>query len=211
ARYARDVNVQGITISFVDGGGGNDQIADSGDGLAVFSVGEVVKVSGSTDNDGLYTILAVAAGTLDVPTGSLTTEPAGDDVTLTNAPTTSSNWLYLYSPKYDMIQAGEFLANLRRIASLAELSADEQIKIAWRAGPDSTAEESADWGDGTGTRSEEEILLNDLATWGEFPFHARPDQVQFRIGFQRGTSNTLTPILSNLFAGVATEEGRAGI
>ena len=75
------------TISFGDGDGtgGNDTINDSGDGLAGFSVGDMITVSGSTSNDGVYEILAVAAGVIQIPAGSLSTEAAGDSVILAAA------------------------------------------------------------------------------------------------------------------------------
>ena len=75
------------TISFGDGTGtsSRDEILDSGNGLAGFTVGDVVTVEGSTSNDGTYEILAVAAGSLEVAAGSLTTEGAGDQVILAGA------------------------------------------------------------------------------------------------------------------------------
>jgi hypothetical protein len=75
------------TISFGDGDGtgGNDTINDSDDGLGGFSVGDMITVSGSTSNDGVYEILAVAAGIIQIPAGSLSTEAAGDTVVLAAA------------------------------------------------------------------------------------------------------------------------------
>lgn len=72
------------TIAFVDGGGGNDSITDSGDGFltAGFVVGNSITVSGSTSNNGTYVILAVTAGTIEIATASLTDESAGDTVTI---------------------------------------------------------------------------------------------------------------------------------
>ena len=65
------------TIAFADGGVGNDQITDSGNGLAGFSVGDLITVvTTSGTNDGTYEILAVAAGAVDVATGTLTGELA---------------------------------------------------------------------------------------------------------------------------------------
>lgn len=80
-----NVVLQGITFSYVDGGAGNDQIADSANGLAVFHVGDKITVDGSTSNDGTYEILAVAAGAVDVGTGLLTAEAAGDQTALASA------------------------------------------------------------------------------------------------------------------------------
>ena len=77
----------GTTISFGDGTGtdSTDQILDSGNGLAGFSVGDKITVSGSTSNDGSYEILAVAAGAIEIPAASLATEAAGDTVLLASA------------------------------------------------------------------------------------------------------------------------------
>jgi hypothetical protein len=79
--------IVGTTFAFVDGGAGNDSITDSGNGFvtAGFQVGDKIKVEGSTSNDGTYTVLTVAAGTLGVATGSLTTEAAGDTVAIAAA------------------------------------------------------------------------------------------------------------------------------
>lgn len=73
-----------LTISFGDGTGtgGLDQILDSGSGLAGFTVGDYITVTGSTSNDGTYKILSVAAGAIEIAAGSLTTEAAGDQVIL---------------------------------------------------------------------------------------------------------------------------------
>jgi len=83
AMFARNSRAKSLmsaaTISFGDGTGtgGNDQILDSGDGLAGYVVGDfVTTTSTSTTNDGYYKILAVAAGALEVAAGSFTTESA---------------------------------------------------------------------------------------------------------------------------------------
>jgi len=77
------------TISFGDGtgAGGNDQILDSGDGLASFTVGDKVTVAGACEAANKVTteILVVVAGALDVAAGVLTTEAAGDAVILAAA------------------------------------------------------------------------------------------------------------------------------
>lgn len=77
--------LQGTTFAYVDGGAGNDQITDSANGLAIFHVGDMITVEGSTSNDRTYEILAVAAGAIDVGTGLLTAEIAGDQTTLASA------------------------------------------------------------------------------------------------------------------------------
>lgn len=75
------------TISFEEGSGtdGRDRILDSGDGLAGFVKRGKVTVSGSSSNDGSYEVLAVAAGYLEVASGSLTAEAAGSTITVAGA------------------------------------------------------------------------------------------------------------------------------
>lgn len=76
--------ITAITIAFVDGGAGADTITDSGSGFltALFKAGDLITVSGSTSNDGDYTIVSVVAGTITLATGVLTAEGAGDNVTI---------------------------------------------------------------------------------------------------------------------------------
>lgn len=60
-----------------------DTITDTANGLAVFSAGQTVVVSGSTSNDGVYVIATAAAGTLTLQTADdLTAEALGDSVTI---------------------------------------------------------------------------------------------------------------------------------
>lgn len=77
--------LSGTDIAFVDGGGGEDTItrvaADFVDNGYV--AGDILTVSGSASNDGDYTIVSVVAGTINIATGSLTGEIAGETVTLT--------------------------------------------------------------------------------------------------------------------------------
>lgn len=76
------------TISFVDNGASPDQIKDSGNGLvtAGFATGMKVHVTGSTLNDGTYTIGTAAGGALTLDPGdALADETAGAAVTLTGA------------------------------------------------------------------------------------------------------------------------------
>ena len=74
------------TISFSNGT--TNKINDSGSELGSYRAGDKVNVSGSTSNDGTYTIIGVAAGSLTV-TETIATEAAGDTVTLT---TYEQNW-----------------------------------------------------------------------------------------------------------------------
>lgn len=77
--------VTDTSIAFVDSN--PDTITDSNNGLAGFSVGDRVKISGSTSNNKVVTVATVAAGTLTLIAGdSLTAEAAGDTVTLKDIP-----------------------------------------------------------------------------------------------------------------------------
>lgn len=76
----------GITIAFVDGGGGSDTITDSASGFN-FTDGDKIRVQGSTSNDGDYTLNGTAnSGTLTVTTGTFTAETAGQRITITQIP-----------------------------------------------------------------------------------------------------------------------------
>lgn len=76
------------TIVFVDGAGGADSITDSGSRFVAygFKLGMTISVSGSTSNDGEYTIAILAAGRLTLITGVLTAEGASATVTITGIP-----------------------------------------------------------------------------------------------------------------------------
>ena len=79
--------VTGVDIAFVDGGAGEDTITQTAARFleAGLSAGKVFTVSGSTSNDGDYTIISVVAGTINVATDSLIAEAAGDTVTILQA------------------------------------------------------------------------------------------------------------------------------
>lgn len=85
ANYSLASTITGTTIAFVDGGSGADTITDSGSGFvtAEFEQGMTITVSGSTSNDGDYTIVSVVAGTITLITAALTTEVASASVTIT--------------------------------------------------------------------------------------------------------------------------------
>lgn len=77
------VSITATTISFADTD--PDEIRDSGNGFidAGFVAGVTITVSGSTSNDGTYTVASVAAGVLVLVGGdSLSTEAAGATVTI---------------------------------------------------------------------------------------------------------------------------------
>jgi hypothetical protein len=74
----------GVGLAFVDGGGGNDSITDSGTGFvtADFAPGDVLFVQGATTgaNDSGCTgavLLSVVAGTIEFATGTVDTAEAG--------------------------------------------------------------------------------------------------------------------------------------
>ena len=73
------------TISFSDENPNPDEILDSGDGFvaAGFVAGQVIEVTGDSDNNGTYTIATVAVGTIVlIATDTLSNEVAGDSVTI---------------------------------------------------------------------------------------------------------------------------------
>lgn len=75
---------QKTTFAFVDGGVGSDSITDSGNGflLAGFVAGQSYIISGSASNNYSFIPSVVAAGTMTVPTGTVTTESAGALITI---------------------------------------------------------------------------------------------------------------------------------
>ena len=76
-------SITATTIAFVDSN--PDTITDTGNGFISggFVNGGTIRVSGSTSNDGFYTIDTVTAGTITlVSVNSLTTESAGASVTI---------------------------------------------------------------------------------------------------------------------------------
>lgn len=77
-----DVVGPATDIAFVDGGGGADTITQVAAGFGVFAAGELISISGSSSNDGQFTIVSVIAGTITLATGTLTTESAGASVTV---------------------------------------------------------------------------------------------------------------------------------
>lgn len=88
--HATRLNIKGTigpvaTIAFVDGGAGNDSITDSGAGFVAAGLvaGNSITISGSASNNITVVAISVVAGTIEVATGSLTTEGAGAAVTIT--------------------------------------------------------------------------------------------------------------------------------
>ncbi len=104
------VTITGTTIAAVDGGASADSFTDSGNGFvtAGFSVGDAVLVmgfsgAGAVNNGKIFTLASVAAGTITVPTGSLTAETAGATVIITQVIGSSlrdifkDGWIGIYS------------------------------------------------------------------------------------------------------------------
>lgn len=95
--------IEAITIAFVNSD--PDTITDSGNGflLAGFRSGDKITVSGSTSNDGTYTIASVTAGTITLDVSdSLVNEDAGDYVIIkTNAPGPTSYGIRNFSLNYN--------------------------------------------------------------------------------------------------------------
>jgi len=81
-----DRTITGIDIAFVDGGAGADTITQvSAQFLkSGFVAGRDITVTGDSDNNGVYTIVSVVAGTITLATGELPAAPeaAGDSVTI---------------------------------------------------------------------------------------------------------------------------------
>lgn len=76
-----DNDLTAATISFT----APDLINDSGNGLAIFAVGDFIRVEGSTGgtNDGIYEVATSAAGQLELVEQTITTQGAGPSVTIT--------------------------------------------------------------------------------------------------------------------------------
>ena len=82
-----NADITADTIAFVSGTP-NATITDSGNGFvaAGFKVGNFIKVSGSSSNNGYYTVVGVTVGTLTLATGeTLVDESAGASITITSS------------------------------------------------------------------------------------------------------------------------------
>jgi hypothetical protein len=99
------IYLNGITFAFnnVD----PDTITDSDSGFvdAGFEAGHDILVEGSESNDGEYSLATVAAGTLTLISGDeLTTEAAGENVTITMLKWTAANLYYVAQMIWHRIQ-----------------------------------------------------------------------------------------------------------
>ena len=74
-----DASLTAATIAFVDA---TKKITDSNLGLEIFPTGATITVSGSTSNDGTYTVATGSVAAEIVTSEALTDEAAGDTVTI---------------------------------------------------------------------------------------------------------------------------------
>ena len=95
--FETPISLAGVTFS-IDASGSPITLDDSGNGLGAIKINDVIMVSGFTDsnNNGAYLVGAnIAAGSVDVtqidPTKTVTTEAAGDSVTITTTRMENAN------------------------------------------------------------------------------------------------------------------------
>ncbi len=95
--FETPISLAGVTFS-IDASGSPITLDDSGNGLGAIKTNDVIMVSGFTDsnNNGAYLVGAnIAAGSVDVtqidPTKTVTTEAAGDSVTITTTRMENAN------------------------------------------------------------------------------------------------------------------------
>lgn len=96
--YEKDayIYVNGITYAFVNSGPDTITDSDSGFVTAGFEAGHDIVVEGSESNDGEYTLATVAAGTLTLDSADeLTTEAAGENITITRLIWIKANLYYV--------------------------------------------------------------------------------------------------------------------
>jgi len=95
------ISVSGTTLACVD----TDSITDSGNGLGVFAVGDLVYVTGFTtaaNNGWKGPLLSVAAGEITFPTGQVSAEVAGDSVTLATTKLLDGSTVKSYSAEWNL-------------------------------------------------------------------------------------------------------------
>lgn len=104
--FLTNIYLSGATIAFVDNGEDPDTITDSDEGFvdAGFVDSIDIYVSGSADNDGIYAVDTVAAGTLTLASGEeLIDEDAGEGVTITRVKFPKAMWMAVaLCIKFDM-------------------------------------------------------------------------------------------------------------
>jgi hypothetical protein len=72
--------VSATTIGFAP----PNQITDTGNGFAIFSAGDRIRISGSANNNGVYTIAAVGPGAIQTRETTIQNEPAGANVEISS-------------------------------------------------------------------------------------------------------------------------------
>lgn len=95
-----NVSVTDTTISFT----ATDTIGDTNSGFGIFAVGDIIEVSGTTLNDGVYKIATVVAGTITIDTSdgdSIATESAGSSFTITKCVSGLADADYVFSYDFD--------------------------------------------------------------------------------------------------------------
>lgn len=128
-RPVKTANYALTDLTFVDGGVGVDTITTAaGDFVAAgFETDGIFTVSGSTSNDGSYTIVSVVAATITLATGTLTAEGAADVtaslISVIPVPACYDRALTLYVAAQAFYKDGKFAKAGRFMAEyLAELN-----------------------------------------------------------------------------------------
>ncbi len=101
-----DVLLTDTTISFT----ASDTIGDTGNGLGIFAIGDLIRIEGTASNDGIFEVLTVAAGTLTV-VETITTESAGASMTITKIVSGLANSDEVFSYDFDgNVQGGRVVS-----------------------------------------------------------------------------------------------------
>ena len=85
------------TISFT----APDTIGDTGNGLAIFGIGERIRIAGSTGNNAIFEVLTSSASTLTVVEQSILTEAAGPSITITTVASGDATADFTFSYDFD--------------------------------------------------------------------------------------------------------------
>lgn len=92
-----DNSVTDTTISFTS----PDTIGDTNSGLGIFASGDRIRISGTVNNDGVYTVDTAAAGTVTLIEQTITTESAGSSFTLTEVASGTATADFSFSYDFD--------------------------------------------------------------------------------------------------------------
>jgi len=175
------VQLAATTISFGDGTGtgGNDQILDSGNGLAVFADYPyyLINVKGSTSNNVSAIVKTVTAAAIEVPAGTFTTEAASAPVVLSIVAGGSlcdvlrNGVMYIYSGSRptdaDQIENGTLLAIIARNGG-AFVSGAPDYGINLRQVSDATIERMLDPATGVAMLLSGTGIVTGAAAWCRF-------------------------------------------